>query len=353
MNIRYKELINFNKNIQLDNYNNLVNQLGSLVRGANIKPDGTKHYPEIIFDDIEIASETDEEAEFISVGRDGSVSTGMIGHTSNINPSYNSNTFIGPGLGTWTNIRTGEFFICVDKTIDSNIWIGQLGTRVTPPNLTIDLVSSDGLLYHFPLDAVKGSKVLDSVNGYIATKKSTSLKDGMISKCLYFKGNSYMYLDNPDAFDFSKDFTMIYRAYPKEFGYTQHHFHKSRQKELSILQEADGRLSVYFGNGTDYRKVTTTTTLVAEAWNKISIRRQGLMVYFYIDGQIKNTSTTHFGNPAALISNDDIASDYSYAYYGYGDLGYYKGYLDEIYMFDRVTSNTEIELVHNVGIENE
>lgn len=31
---------------------------------------------------------------------------------------------------SWLNTVTGELFICVDNTTDSNIWKGQMGTSV-------------------------------------------------------------------------------------------------------------------------------------------------------------------------------------------------------------------------------
>ena len=31
---------------------------------------------------------------------------------------------------TWLNSVTGEIFVCIDNTIGSNVWVGQLGTSV-------------------------------------------------------------------------------------------------------------------------------------------------------------------------------------------------------------------------------
>ena len=30
----------------------------------------------------------------------------------------------------WTNVVTGELFVCVDNTKDTNVWVGQKGTNV-------------------------------------------------------------------------------------------------------------------------------------------------------------------------------------------------------------------------------
>ena len=31
---------------------------------------------------------------------------------------------------TWLNSVTGEIFVCIDITVGSNVWIGQLGTSI-------------------------------------------------------------------------------------------------------------------------------------------------------------------------------------------------------------------------------
>jgi len=45
---------------------------------------------------------------------------------------------------TWLNIATGEEFICVDNTVDGNIWRGQTGSTITPLSTTsLNIINYD------------------------------------------------------------------------------------------------------------------------------------------------------------------------------------------------------------------
>jgi len=44
------------------------------------------------------------------------------------NPAFNTNP-PRPNMNA-LNAVTGELFFCVDNTLDSNIWVGQLGTEI-------------------------------------------------------------------------------------------------------------------------------------------------------------------------------------------------------------------------------
>lgn len=45
------------------------------------------------------------------------------------NPLITSNPKYSPC--SWLNTVSGELFICIDNTTNSNVWIGQLGTTIS------------------------------------------------------------------------------------------------------------------------------------------------------------------------------------------------------------------------------
>jgi len=58
------------------------------------------------------------------------------------NPSLNSATAIGQ---VWLNTNTAEFFVCIDATINANVWIGSNGSVVSPLfSVTINHIGTPG-----------------------------------------------------------------------------------------------------------------------------------------------------------------------------------------------------------------
>lgn len=50
-------------------------------------------------------------------------------YQSEVNPAIGINPVDIPS--SWMNLATGEKFICIDNTIDANVWQGNLGTVIS------------------------------------------------------------------------------------------------------------------------------------------------------------------------------------------------------------------------------
>lgn len=46
----------------------------------------------------------------------------MTSPTTNVNPEEYPTS--------WVNTLTGERFVCIDNTVDANVWVGNLGTTI-------------------------------------------------------------------------------------------------------------------------------------------------------------------------------------------------------------------------------
>ena len=56
--------------------------------------------------------------------------TDLADYVSPVNPAINTNPSTIPV--SWFNNVTGEMFYCTSNSIGANIWIGQLGTTISP-----------------------------------------------------------------------------------------------------------------------------------------------------------------------------------------------------------------------------
>ncbi len=103
---------------------------------------------------------------------------------------------------TWVNMTTGELFVCIDATVDTNIWIGQFGTAILyrpsdgmtfcsgdiVSNLVTDISGND---YHMVADgSIPSTKVgLTTMIGPFSTgsqcpRRTTNAADILVNSAL-------------------------------------------------------------------------------------------------------------------------------------------------------------------------
>jgi hypothetical protein len=295
--------------------------------------------------DIIIIPETPEEIALLAQEEMNTISSNTNTIISNTNPQINSNinnnslndNFI------WINKASGELFMCVDPTIDANVWIGQLGTKIRPASFTN---IQDDLLFHYSMDSYKGN-TLSSSNACEATMKNCKFVDGKIGKCLQFVGNSYITIN-----DFLPNLTgkieMNLFIYPESFSSRQNIISKSFAGELSVVQEKDGTISFYFGNSGNegsgqYNVFRTTQSIPLKVWSHLTIKR--------IDYQ---TAEIYFGDtliPTVPFVNTivSVGASTSPLYIGTGYAGNYIGRMDDFFFHTRNLSTLERQYLISRG----
>jgi len=298
---------------------------------------------------VESLSEEDKE-QVIKVNDlvDGVKSTYIIYEIKD--PAYNENLvtkYTEDKDLLWVNKTTGEVFVCISKTYDKNIWIGQLGTKITPPSLTLEGVTSKGLILHLPMDKVQGSKIKGADGLIWGTKKNTNIKKGMVDKCLYFKGNSSVTMDSESIFRLTGAMTICYNVKPRTFGWRQNHFWKDYNGEYALTQETDGSLTFYYGDGTSYKSFNTNSSLTLNQWHRIAIIRDDSgNVTIRINEKTQSLTQRLYGSSFTKI-------DWSWnpLMIGNGYAGGFKGYIDDMYIFDRALPAYETDIINKKYLE--
>jgi len=97
--------------------------------------------------------------------------------TTTINPSEN-------GI-LWVNYTTNEIFVCMDNTLNQNIWKGNNGTSISPkPVYKFDILGDNSAVSFLQLD----DDLTDMGGAYTIATTNTVFEVGKIGKCL--KSNS-------------------------------------------------------------------------------------------------------------------------------------------------------------------
>ena len=120
---------------------------------------------------IELIGETVEEINFLNGEYNGlsippyynMINTKII--NSSENPKTNTNISSEDlKLGIlWINNVTGEVFTCIDNTLDKNIWIGQLGTKISLKDVTSKDNTRNGFFVIFKIIGKKIKKIIDCI----------------------------------------------------------------------------------------------------------------------------------------------------------------------------------------------
>lgn len=314
----------------------------SFINNRNIKVENGIEaliHPTIVESEIIMVAETPEETVLLTQDEISSISSNTNTYISNINPQITSNinnvalneNFI------WINKISGELFMCVDPTIDANVWIGQLGTIVKPTGFE---TISDDLLFHLKMDEITGTTV-SSTTPISGVSTNCKIVPGLINNCLQFVGNSYITIDKflPNL---TGKIEINLFIYPESFASRQTIMSKSYAGEFSVVQEMNGTLSFLFGSSGiegqgQWNTFQTTQPVLLNTWNHISIQRvdyQNARI-FYGETEIPTVPIIN-----KIVSVGASASTVPF-YIGRGYAGYYRGKMEDIFFHLRNLSNDE------------
>jgi len=343
MKFKYKT-ITISKKVELDKIK-IQSQKHSIINNMNIKSDGvSKKYENIDPDDIILEAEDEYEQKLLDEILTENETTDVriiIQDTdprldSNVRPITNTQEFV------WINKLSGEIFTCTDYTYDKNVWVGQLrNTAIVPQGYTLDGILNDGLICYFDCNKINGNKILSNNDLYAISKNVTNSKISVNNKSLYFKGNGYAKITNDELFR-TQDLTITYWVRPRTSWWNQNHIWKDALNEFSIYQDTDRCIHFQFGENFNYKHYTTDQSISLNEWTHISIIRKDCDCTILINN-IEVSYTLE-------LNGDDIQTvgwSWNPVHIGIGDKGSFKGYIDDVYIFNRALDVLEIDKIYN------
>ena len=209
-----------------------------------------------------------------------------------------------------------------------------------------------GLVSYWPMDELSndtcpgGEDACDVKGNNEGVVTGTSIVDGRYNKARSFNGSSdYVQVNNDPTIQITGNQTISLWLYPNNFSSRKNPYNKAYGGEGTITQETNGSLNYYYGtnggNSSPYQGVGTTSgALTANTWNHVVLVRNltTMQISWYINGSHNSTTTASYASATAGSSN---------LYIGAGYAGYYDGKIDEVMLFNRALSLSEVQALYN------
>ncbi len=165
-------------------------------------------------------------------------------------------------------------------------------------------------------------------------------KSGYAESALEFDGSStYVNLGNPNELKITGNQTIELWIKPKSLSKRQNPFDKAYGGEGAITLETNGTLHYFYGTTgrarSPFQSINSVAQVSTGVWTHIAVVRDlvNMKLHWYINGvQTKTVDATY---SAATASNSPI-------YIGKGYAGFFDGAIDEVRVWNRARSNSEI-----------
>ncbi len=224
--------------------------------------------------------------------------------------------------------------------------------------LNISFTPQVPALYHWQLDEAIGLTASDATgHGNTATLSGApAWSAGKYGNALTFDGvddylSTSLLQTNPNVFTLSLWFKTTSTTGGKLIGFGDAQTGTSGHYDRHLYMSNDGK--VYFGcyNGS-VQTINTTIACNDNAWHYAAVTLSGAGIMLYIDG-------------ALIASNTSVTSGENYSGYwrmGFDDVtgwpsapssNFFNGQLDDIRVYDKVLSASDIALLYDNGTENE
>lgn len=202
---------------------------------------------------------------------------------------------------------------------------------------SLDEIGSD------PLDS-HGSNDGELSGGTISPDNNDRGATGIIENATDFDGSTtYVDTNDNNAFDFvtTDDFTIQFWIYPTSWDASERIMSNDDGANgwQIIKQTSSGNTVQFWGNGGTV--VTSTDTITLNDWNHILITSEAGSIKIYTN----DDGTPYSGSTTISASSSDlwIGTDPS------GPSNYLDGKLDEVAIYNRALTSTEISLLYNEG----
>jgi len=198
---------------------------------------------------------------------------------------------------------------------------------------------NNGLVAHYRFE---GNTNDSSVNGYDGMVTGTSYTTGVVGQAIDIALTEFVSMANtannlPSS---NSARSVSFWAYPNDLS----NYHNmvsmglaNANGRFSIRIQASTGLLEYIGQSNDY---ATSHALSANVWQHIVVTHDGSTMNFYADGSLVDSNATSLNTSAGgnlrLGVNVDGSND-----------EWYDGALDEVRIYDRVLSSSEIALLYN------
>lgn len=208
-----------------------------------------------------------------------------------------------------------------------------------------------GLVSYWPMDelgndsCVGGEDMCDVKGENEGVATGSNIVDGKHNKARSFNGSTdFIQVDNDPSLQITGDQTISLWLYPNNFSSRKNPYDKAYGGEGTITQETNGSLNYYYGtyggNSSPYQGVGTSIgALTLNTWNHVVLVRNltTMQITWYINGS-QNTSTTA-SYASATASTNPVRIGIGYA-------GYYDGKIDEVMLFNRALSLSEVQALY-------
>jgi len=274
--------------------------------------------------------------------------------------NYSSSQFYACRNGTWYALRPGTVGTSCSTPGQMQYVSGSTaysfcnGTNWNTLDAATYTMPTSGLVANWSMDATSGTSVVDTINannGSFVGSPAWRTTGGTGGGALYFDGASYISISDSATLDTLNDFSaggwVYFSSAPADAG-TQRNS-RIMQKGAAVptttsyalhaLTSAGGgqNKAIFCVYKTDTQTCATgTTDMSAFAWHHVMGTRSGSTLKIYVDGVLETTATGPSG------SLDDEANMYFARSPGNTD-GYMIGLLDDLRVYNRALSQTEIE----------
>jgi hypothetical protein len=155
-------------------------------------------------------------------------------------------------------------------------------------------------------------------------------------------------LGTPAALQMTGDQTIMFWVKPTDFSARKNPFAKAYGGEGTITIETNGNVNYYYGtcggNCTPYQVFTMTNPLTAGEWTHLAIVRDltnGTLTWYKNGVPVKQVAATYGAAVASTLT----------AYIGQGYVNRFQGTLDELSVFSRALSMSEIQSSYGLSKE--
>jgi len=249
-----------------------------------------------------------------------------IKHTTN--PTITENL---PAETVWVNTTTGEFFVCIDDTIDNNQWRGQLGTFITSSTLyTVDIFKDNSglLLYQFDGNSQ------DAGGQYVGATTNITYENGKFGKCAVFNGSNSK-IENL-SFDIN-----AYDAITFSFW-------------MSTTTTSDSKMLGF--SGSNDMAIETTDGTTCKVYFRSNLNSTDVSDFFINDGTwhhyafvIDSNGTNHYKDGSSITTTGQVKSSVDKPF-DIGEVGggnYFNGKIDQVRIFNRALTDDEVGQLYN------
>lgn len=200
-----------------------------------------------------------------------------------------------------------------------------------------------GLVNYYKLDDLTGADELAALN--LTSAGTTAVVTGKIESAVSFNTGSLSNVGNNAQISVSNNYSISLWFYTTTTNDNRGVLcnRVGDNDRLGIAMKTN-KMSIrsYGGAGSDVHTSATANTAINTWYHLVLTHTNANAITLYING-VAQTGTTETMTPAAAGFTLGNFAGYAHADYGF------KGYIDEVAIFDKVLSTTEIADIYNAG----